>query len=362
MDIVTLLGGVEITITKGVHSGTPLLWALVAMLQGKEGGVELAKLLVENGTDVNAVMKAHGTCPETLESISIPGVPFDGVQEVTPLLLALVAVSEGTEGSVELAQLLLKTGADANPVMKGEGVELTPLGMALMMIFAGDGGSMELVKLLVENGADVSAIIKVEGVEITILGMASGAVCEGREGGVELMKLLVANGADVNAVMKVEGVDLTPLGMALEAVFDGKEGGVKLAKLLVENGADVNAVNAGMKVEGVILTPLGMALGVVSDGKEGGVKLARLLVESGADVNAVTVFAYTDETKDDGTEGTPLMWAAKAMRDNRADDVKDLVRFLSSNRANLADGEKDEWQGIIDGVMGVSANRNKSRV
>ena len=317
MDIVTLLGGVEITITKGVHSGTPLLWALVAMLQGKEGGVELAKLLVENGTDVNAVMKAHGTCPETLESISIPGVPFDGVQEVTPLLLALVAVSEGTEGSVELAQLLLKTGADANPVMKGEGVELTPLGMALMMIFAGDGGSMELVKLLVENGADVSAIIKVEGVEITILGMASGAVCEGREGGVELMKLLVANGADVNAVMKVEGVDLTPLGMALEAVFDGKEGGVKLA---------------------------------------------RLLVESGADVNAVTVFAYTDETKDDGTEGTPLMWAAKAMRDNRADDVKDLVRFLSSNRANLADGEKDEWQGIIDGVMGVSANRNKSRV
>jgi len=108
--------------------------------------MELVKLLVENGTDVNAVMKPHGTCPETLESISIPGVPFDGVHEVIPLLLSLVAVSEGMDGSVELAKLLLETGADANPVVRGDGVELTSLGMTLMAIFAGDEGSVELVE------------------------------------------------------------------------------------------------------------------------------------------------------------------------------------------------------------------------
>jgi len=103
-----------------------------------------------------------------------------------------------------------------------------------------------------------------------------------------------------------------------------------------------------------------MVLEAVSDGNEGDVKLAKLLVENRADVNVVTVFTHSNERKDDGTMWTPLMWAAKPMRDNRADDAKDPVCVLSSNGAKVADREKDEWQGVIDGVMSVSAATNRA--
>jgi len=72
------------------------------------------------------------------------------------------------------------------------------------------------------------------------------------------------------------------LRWAARAVCGGAAGGLELATLLVEHGAGVNAV---------------------------GPERVRLL-ERGADVDAVGTCC--------GTSGTPLQWAAEAVRDGRA--------------------------------------------
>ena len=54
-----------------------------------------------------------------------------------------------------------------------------------------------------------------------------------------------------------------------------------------------------------------------------------------------------------GVKGTPLRFAAEAVKDN-ADDAHDLVRLLVSKGATLAEDEKGKWQAFVDGDTGTS--------
>jgi hypothetical protein len=89
----------------------------------------------------------------------------------------------------------------------------------------------------------------------------------------------------------------------------------------------------------------------VRGGREGGLALAQLLVEKGGDVNAVGKFEHGDNPS------TPLCWAAQAVNAGTTDGTA-LVRLLVSTGAKLADTEKAEHQGTVDGVVGT---RNKMR-
>jgi len=75
------------------NKGTPLWWAATAVSDGKEGGLALAQLLVEKGADVNAV-----------------GQVGDG-NPITPLWLAAQVVNAGNETGAALVRLLVSAGA-----------------------------------------------------------------------------------------------------------------------------------------------------------------------------------------------------------------------------------------------------------
>jgi hypothetical protein len=89
---VELLGGVNSTITaRSLYkkwkrttegSGSPLWWAASAVCNGNAGGLDMARLLIEKGADVNAVGKVDGG------DVVTPHV-------VTPLWWAARAVRRG---------------------------------------------------------------------------------------------------------------------------------------------------------------------------------------------------------------------------------------------------------------------------
>src|SRR5688572_13068868 len=93
---------------------TPLMFA------ARRGHLEVAKLLLSRGADVNATCRGPGS----------------------PLAMAAAA------GRVEMTRLLLDHGADPN---RGDSDGFTPL------MHAGFSGDLEIIELLIGAGADVNA-------------------------------------------------------------------------------------------------------------------------------------------------------------------------------------------------------------
>jgi len=145
--------GVDINFTKEVSNWTPLMWA------ASFGHVEIAKLLIDKGANVNAISASSDK---------------SGGQE-TPLMIAAL------RGNTEIAKLLIEKGADVQ-AKNSEG--WTPF------IWAASFNQVETAKLLLEKGAEIDGKSS-DG--ITPLWRAASF------GHNEIIKFLIANGADVNA-------------------------------------------------------------------------------------------------------------------------------------------------------------------
>jgi len=175
---------------------TPLHYA------AKHGHVEIARLLIEKGADVNAL----------------------GCLDKTPLHYAALW------GHFEIARLLIEKGADVSALTCSDNTLLHNAALY---------GYFEIARLLIENGADVNAL---GCLDKTPLHYAA------EHGHVEIARLLIENGADVNA----KNIDRwAPLHEAAE------RGHVEVAKLLIEKGA--NAI-ARIKEPYRGWTPLDLAL------------------------------------------------------------------------------------------------------
>ncbi|OBT69142.1 hypothetical protein VE03_02000 [Pseudogymnoascus sp. 23342-1-I1] len=194
-----------------------------ALHKSSEKGHEtIARLLVENGADVNA--------DHALEAASY-------------------------KGHMAIVKLLLQNGADVN----AQGGENNNALQA-----AARGGHEAIVTLLLEKGADVNA----QGLEAYLAGNALQAACYyGHE---KVVQLLLKNGAEVNAPREIYRDNYKYMFALQTAVAEGH---VAVARLLLEEGADVNA---GSKRQYNALWA------AVNKGHEGMVKL---LLEWGAAVN-----------------------------------------------------------------------------
>jgi ankyrin repeat protein len=253
--------------------GETVLHSVSRGKRGSQGGVRVAKLLLERGADVNTRRKDDRT-PLHLAS-------YYGNVEIVRLLLdhgadleaawgdmgekPLHQVSYGKyrsqEDGVRVAQLLFDRGADVNTRRKDD---RTPLHLASYY------GNVEIVRLLLDNGADLDAATGNMGDKP--LHKVSYGKYRSQEDGVRVAQLLLNHGVDVNTRCKD---DWTPLHLA--SYF----GNVEIVRLLLDHGADLDAATRNMGNK---------PLHQVSYGKyrsqEDGVRVAQLLFDRGADVNA----------------------------------------------------------------------------
>ena len=199
---------------------TPLHWI-------RNDNVEIAKLLIDNGADVNAKTKEYfktkfGKFTDS-STISIPA-------QSTPLDLAIL------NEHIKTAKLLIDNGADLNAKYN---YGYTPLHTI---------NNIDIIQLLIDKGTDVNAKNNTGN---TPLHYAKN---------LKIAKLLIDNGADVNAKNNTGN---TPLHYTQT---------LEIAKLLIDNGADVNAKNKRGN------TPLY---------HEKDLEIAKLLIDKGADVNLI---------------------------------------------------------------------------
>lgn len=158
--------------------------------------LEVARLLIANGADVNAMSKrVHWT----------PGM--------TPLHAALLSYSHK-----EMVELLISRGADVNA---GDDSKRTPLHYAAM------SGLMSEAELLLANGAEVNARDYKSQTPMHI-------AVEWNH--LDMVQLLVANDADINAI---GGVTPLRLALALERTNerDNLRDNTKMIEFLRSHGA-----------------------------------------------------------------------------------------------------------------------------
>jgi ankyrin repeat protein len=263
-------------------------WLTSLMLAAREGHIELARLLVAAGADVNAV----GGDGKTALALAV----FNGNYEVasflvdskadvnqadaqrfTPLFWAVDRRNMETapnfpwmvtDDPLPLIRKMLDAGANPNAVVNNtprarmrEGSPRIVFATALMRAaFAAD---LELVKLLLAHGADPSVVSR-DG-ETMVSAAAGLAFIHGYHRGrpeeerLEVVKTFVELGNDVN---QQDDYGITPLMAAANL------GHVKVIQYLVDKGADLGAHDLGKKNDGQFgssnepLMPIDYAIGV----------------------------------------------------------------------------------------------------
>ncbi len=289
------------------HGDNPLH---VAALNGR---VDIAKLLLARGADVNAA--SHGGFEMTPLFCAI----YNGHRDIVEMLLAAGADANARltggkttvhfaarGGYTEIAALLIAKGVEVNT--KDEYGE-TPLGgaagnnnRAVAELLAAKGAELDICAACWLGRADrVKALLDADPrlISATYKGETAGKtpICWAADGGnSEVINLLVARGADVRAVTK-RG---TPLEWA------AARGHVDAVVLLIAKGADVNqkasdgrplhsAAAAGHKLVVETLIAKGADVNARDDSGntalffaawEGHKDVAELLIARGADVNA----------------------------------------------------------------------------
>jgi ankyrin repeat protein len=263
-------------------------WLTPLMFAAREGDVELARMLVAGGADVNAV----GGDGKTALALAVFNGNYDvasflvdskadvnkaDAQRFTPLFWAVDRRNMETAPNfpwmvtadpMPLIRKLLDAGANPNAIVNNtprarmrEGspriVFATPL---MRAAFAAD---LELVKLLLARGADPS-IVSRDG-ETMVSAAAGLAFIHGYHRGkpederLEVVKVFVELGNDVN---QQDDYGITPLMAAANI------GHVKVIQYLVDKGADLAAHDLGKKNDGQFgssnepLMPIDYAIGV----------------------------------------------------------------------------------------------------
>ena len=263
-------------------------WLTPLMLAAREGDVELARILVAAGANVNA----EGGDGKTALALAIFNGNYEAAsflvdstadvnkadaQRFTPLFYAVDRRNMETAPNfpwmvtadpMPLIRKMLDAGANPNAIVNNtprarmrEGSPRIVFATALMRAaFAAD---LELVKLLLDRGADPSITSRDNE---TMLSAAAGlAFIHGYHRGksederLEVVKRFVELGNDVNWA---DDYGITPLMAA------GKIGHVTVIQYLMDKGADLSAHDLGKKNDGAFgssnepLMPIDYAIGV----------------------------------------------------------------------------------------------------
>jgi ankyrin repeat protein len=263
-------------------------WLTPLMFAARDGGLELTRMLVGAGADVNAAAGDGKTAlalaifngnydVASLLVESKADVNKADAQRFTPLFWAVDRRNMETAPNfpwmvtidpMPLIRQLLDAGANPNALVnntpRGRMREGSPrIVFATALMRAAFAADLELVKLLLERGAD-PAIVSRDG-ETMVSAAAGLAFIHGYHRGkspderLQVVKLFAQLGNDVN---QADDYGITPLMAA------GNFGDVAIIQYLIDAGADLSAHDLGKKNDGAFgssvepLMPVDYAIGV----------------------------------------------------------------------------------------------------
>ena len=182
--------------------------------------LETAKILIENGADVNAVdFEGWSALSYAVNNgdIEIAKLLITNKAKIKGELL-LAIKSPIVESRIDMMKLLIDNGADINYADENE---FTPLNTAIEI------GDMELTKFLITNGANVNSLMQ-DGVSLIVYAIS--------QNNMDLLQILIENGANVN---NTDGDSWggTPLMTASRLGLDN------VVRILLSRNADINAVD-----------------------------------------------------------------------------------------------------------------------
>lgn len=260
-----------------------------------EGHVEIVKMLLDAGADVN--MDNSGEYDEAYTPLMLAIETEDcmGHETIVRILLDAGAnvvnttlnplTSAASHGQVAIVKMLLEAGADVNEGDSGRCVEEYgyPLGYTSLH-WAAAYFQEQTIRILIDGGADVNRLD--EQGSTPLHSVAKASVQSEQDRVPMTVKVLLEAGADVN---KADKKGRTPLHYIATAADEasvkaskcgwGKcgKGGLGALKILFETGADVN------KVDKYGNTPLHIALR--HDPIAAHTEIVKAFLEAGADVN-----------------------------------------------------------------------------
>ena len=246
----------------------------------QEQGANTARLLLERGVDVNAQRIDGYTslhCAAFRGKVEVARVLLDHGANVEletgggETALHMVSRSEynSQEHSLGIAWLLLEHRADVNGRTSARKYKFTPLHSAAF------NGRLDIAQVLLDHGADAN--LEAEGGETALHTLSRGEY-DSQEQGAGIARLLLERGVDVNARKRSSFTSLH------EAAFGGK---VEVVRVLLDHGANVKLETDGGETA-LHIVSLGMY-----DPEERGVDVARLLLEHCVDVHAQNKYLNT---------------------------------------------------------------------
>ena len=250
-----------------IGDGMPLHFA------ARNNAPEVAKLLIDNGADVNAKLSDYD------DDTPLHIAARNNAPEVAKVLSeALLATLRGTPPptGTKTEKFLRKRSRWGGHLDVNARVDTDQLfinktaNLNTHLHIAAARADMEATGWLIANGADINARVENSNIDKTPLIKAASRSSEG----LWIVQLLIANGAEVNA--KTEDGD-TPLH---RAAFHNAE---EVAKLLIANGADVNAKISEHALFNPGYTPMDLAIATDEDGKKA--KIQSILRQHGGRCN-----------------------------------------------------------------------------
>ena len=335
----------------------PQLQLTALMMASEAGHTEVVRSLLDHEADVRVRTRAGNAPAPRLPCVDKTGCGSHGVGIIrgglpehgsrapipgamTPLMYA------AREGHIDVARMLLNSGANVNDVDKND---ITPLLMAI------GNNRIEMARFLIEKGANIHAAdwygrtplfaaIEIRNVDLHYVTFEHMVTAEDRQATFEFIQFLLENGVDPNIRVK----EVPPLrrwmyllGGSLAWVdFTGQtpfllaslSGDVATMRLLLKHKADPHIATFGGT------TPLMAAAGVnwvvnqtYTDGEAMSLEAVKLCVELGMDVNAVNSMGLTAAmgAANRGSESIIEFLASKGARL----DVKDKVGRTAYNWA-----------------------------
>ena len=284
--------------------GSDLKGASALLVAAAGGNVEIVRLLVDAGADVNHALPEH---------------PLSGKDSGGASVLSVAVNKE----SVEIVRLLVDAGADVNYVLPGKFLGPGSRGSTVLLKAVGLGNE-QIVRLLVDAGANVNYVLPEQHMRSkSTSGISALLLAVGQEQA-EIVRLLVDAGADVNYVLPKESSDMLaggsgPAGTSalLTAV---SRGNAEIVLLLVNAGADVNYVfpaydfskNSGVSA-------------LIFAAAKGDEEIVRLLIEARANVS----YQIPESARPARTAGLTALGVARAQKHKR---IVKLLRKAGARR------------------------------